>query len=73
MNKRFTRGMGKYKCFLCGKMTRDTGRDEGAFYMCARCLLESYAENAASDNGKDSPEHKAALKRLADFDARKGA
>ena len=73
MKARFQKDTGCYKCFVCGKLTRDTGRDEGAFDMCARCLLESYAENAASDNGKDSPEHKAALKALHDFDKRKAA
>lgn len=66
--KRDTRRFGRkgaFTCHACGKLTRDTGHDEGALQLCKRCLFESYAENARSDYGDGSPEHKAALERLA--------
>lgn len=67
---RSTGGSGAYKCGGCGKLTRDTGAGEAPLELCKRCLFEAYVENAASDYGIDSPEHRAAVARLASLGTR---
>ena len=69
-NSKFARGSGVYVCHACGKQTRETGAEEGTLELCRRCLLEAYAENAASDYGKDSDEARQAVANLADYDAK---
>ena len=59
---RFKKYMPTFNCGICGKLTRDTGHDEAAVELCKKCLFKCYAENAESDYGKDSPEHKSALR-----------
>lgn len=54
-------GQSTYTCRICSKRTRDTGNDEAGLELCFRCLKVCEAENAESDYGKDSPEHKEAL------------
>ena len=61
----FGRSGGTHVCRMCKKTTRDTGHDEAALELCKRCLFTCYVENAESDYGKDSPEHKEAIERLA--------
>lgn len=68
VTNRFGRN-GCFTCRQCKKRTRDTGHDEAAVELCKRCLFEAYAENAESDYGKDSEEHKEALARLATLSA----
>ncbi len=46
---KFYRGSATYKCIVCGKLTRDTGRDERQAYMCAKCYEEAGLENEHSD------------------------
>lgn len=56
------RGMSPvYTCRMCKKATRDTGNDEAGVELCYRCLKVAEAENAGSDYGQDSAEHKRAL------------
>lgn len=61
-NSLFKRGFGAgcFVCESCGKQTRDTGNDEKTYRMCKLCILRSYMENAESDYGVDSEEHKRA-------------
>lgn len=53
-----------YTCRICQKRTRDTGNDEAGVELCYRCLKVAEAENAASDYGDGSPEHKRALAQV---------
>ena len=57
-HNRFLYGSGAFKCDACGKTTRDTGHNEADHRFCKDCLFNMYVENAESDYGKDSPEHK---------------
>ena len=60
-HNRFKQGSGAYTCYVCEKVTRDTGHDEGQLGLCYLCLLDAYVENTESDYGKDSQEHKDAI------------
>jgi hypothetical protein len=64
-HNRFKTHSAAYKCHACGKLTRDTGHDEGTLELCKRCLFEAYVENALSDYGENSEEHRAAVAALA--------
>ena len=65
---KFQQGSGKYKCFLCGKLTRDTGRGEVGLEMCFRCLLVCNLQNAENDYGKDSEQAAQEREELAIYD-----
>lgn len=67
MKSKFQRFSGTYICGLCGKKTRDTGRGEAAVELCAACLYDSYAENAAADYGVGSKQHHAAMEAANDL------
>lgn len=69
-NARFQVRSAVYTCSCCGKATRETGSDESIVELCLRCLLENYAENAASDHGYDSRQAEDARARLAAHDAK---
>lgn len=42
-------GKSTYKCDVCGKNTRDTGRGELGSGLCAFCCEEAGLENSLSD------------------------
>jgi ribosome-binding protein aMBF1 (putative translation factor) len=47
---RFQKGSGCFKCELCGKLTRSTGRgDNELLHLCKDCYDKSSDENAIVD------------------------
>jgi len=60
-HNRFKAESGAFKCYVCKKLTRDTGHNEAELGLCKKCLFKCYVENTASDYGVDSPEHKEAV------------
>ena len=54
LNAKLQKGQKIYKCNACGKMTRDTGRDEIEGEICAQCYEEAGWENEHQDYG---PKH----------------
>lgn len=69
---KFRRGLNGpvYKCFVCGKMTRDTGEGEGSIVagqgegMCAYCYLEAGLENSLSDGTIDETKFNSEIAQL---------
>jgi hypothetical protein len=60
MTNGFKRGSGCYKCGVCGKLTRSTGRgDNENNGTCARCFDMSGDENAVLDGEMSKDEFKA--------------
>jgi hypothetical protein len=52
VTNRFTRGTGAYKCRICGRLTRDTGRGDNTHVgLCAECYELAGEENHLSDCG----------------------
>lgn len=59
---RFEKGTGCYKCNVCSRLTRSTGRgDNERANFCVECYEVAGIENQLSDHGYTSPEEKAAL------------
>lgn len=52
-NRRFKRGSGVYTCHRCTKQTRDTGKGEAQFDLCADCFEIESMENQHSDDGHE--------------------
>jgi len=48
-NRRFRRGSGVFKCSLCGKLTRETGRSNSFVEMCPFCMEASEQYNLVQD------------------------
>jgi len=46
---RFKRGSGCFNCRVCGRLTRDTGNDNGNVGLCPECLELSGQQNEHSD------------------------
>jgi hypothetical protein len=63
---RFQRGSGVFKCVDCGRLTRDTGENEGVTRTCKICLAiwewENVLEN--TDDLEEIKEAKREIKKL---------
>lgn len=55
MGQRFQRGSGCFPCGDCGKLTRDTGGDNGGVGLCPRCYERAGLVNEHSDDGHPEP------------------
>ena len=62
---RFQRGSGCYRCEICGRNTRSTGRGDNEWNRsCAECFDLAGIENHISDNEVPNPEYIIEAKRL---------
>lgn len=52
-NRRFQVGSGVYTCYRCTRQTRDTGKGEAQFDLCADCFEIEGMENQHSDDDHD--------------------
>ena len=55
MKSKFQTGSSCYKCRICGKLTRDTGRGEASNGDCAYCCETGGWECSMSDAGHPDP------------------
>lgn len=65
-NNRFrsTRNGSTYICEGCGKRTRETGREESNFGLCALCLCRAETENFIYDNVRDGEVRETMLREV---------
>lgn len=55
-HNRFKAGQGAFQCCDCGRLTRDTGGDNGSVRLCPQCFEIAGIENSIADGMYETPE-----------------